>query len=346
MLPTLYDLNGNLTSDGTTTYSWDARNQLAAITSASMTASFGYDPLGRRQGKTVNSAATQFLYDGLNPVQELNGPTIAATLLTGLGIDEYLTRTDATGASHYLTDALGSTVALTDATGSVPTTYAYEPFGATTMSGTATGNSFDYTGRENDGTGLKYYRSRYLHPGLQRFISEDPIGFAGGDVNLYAYVRNNPILRTDPLGLRIKWGSQVLNNPFVILNLYRLNQAIIDQGLADDSFTLLVTGGDRYRDCNGQIRSLTDYSVVTDSSQKSEHLIENGARGVDLRVNGAGNEVFDRALLVTDFSPWNTNRNYPKSPHTHIALPNEKKYYVPPDSLPPAFAGRKNTCGP
>ena len=49
--------------------------------------------------------------------------------------------------------------------------------------------------------GLKYYRARYYHPGLQRFISEDPIGFAGGEVNLYGYVRNNPLMFIDPLGL-------------------------------------------------------------------------------------------------------------------------------------------------
>jgi RHS repeat-associated protein len=46
----------------------------------------------------------------------------------------------------------------------------------------------------------RYYRARYYHPGLQRFISEDPIGFGGGDFNLYAYVFNDPILSNDPTG--------------------------------------------------------------------------------------------------------------------------------------------------
>jgi RHS repeat-associated protein len=61
-------------------------------------------------------------------------------------------------------------------------------------------SSYQYTGRENDGTGLFYYRARYYHPELQRFISEDSIEFEGGDVNLYAYVGNNPINFRDPLG--------------------------------------------------------------------------------------------------------------------------------------------------
>src|SRR5882762_710006 len=48
---------------------------------------------------------------------------------------------------------------------------------------------------------LYYYRARYYHTDLQRFISEDPIEFAGGDVNLYGYARNNPLTFIDPLGL-------------------------------------------------------------------------------------------------------------------------------------------------
>ena len=108
-----YDANGNLTNDGTNNYTWDARNHLNAI-SGGITASFQYDPFGRRALKTVNSATTQFLYDGLNPVQELDGsspPNVTANLLTGTGIDEYFTRTDSAGARNFLTDMLGNTIA-------------------------------------------------------------------------------------------------------------------------------------------------------------------------------------------------------------------------------------------
>jgi RHS repeat-associated protein len=196
-----YDLNGNLTNDGTNTYTWDSRNRLTAI-SGGISASFQYDAQGRRTSKTVNAVQTGFLYDGVKPVQELNGTTVVANLLVGLGIDEYLIRTDTSGSSHFLSDALGSTVALSDGTGALPTTYTYAPFGAASPSGSVSANAFDYTGRENDGTGLHYFRARYHHPGLQRFISEDPIRFAGG-VNLYAHVLNNPLRWTDPLGLNV-----------------------------------------------------------------------------------------------------------------------------------------------
>jgi RHS repeat-associated protein len=197
--PQTYDQNGNLTGDGTNTYTWDARNQLASI-SGPTPASFVYDPLGRRQRKTIDGTVTDYVYDGLNPVKATVGAT-TVDLLTGLGIDEYLTRTSGGTPEYFLGEALGSTVALADGTGAVATEYSYEPFGASTASGTSSSNELGYTGREDDGTGLYYYRARYYHPGLQRFISEDPIGFAGGDVNLYAYVRNRPTLVGDPLGL-------------------------------------------------------------------------------------------------------------------------------------------------
>ncbi|TKB88864.1 MAG: RHS repeat-associated core domain-containing protein [Nitrospira sp.] len=199
-----YDLNGNLATftdaSGTITYTWNARNQLTAISGPGLTGSFTYDSFGRRTGKTINTTTTKFVYDGLNPVQEKNGATVTANLLTGLGIDEFFTRTDGVGTRALLTDALGSTVALGDGTGTLQAQYTYEPFGVTTQTGAASTNSYKYTGREDDGSGLYYYRARYYQPRLQRFINEDPIGFYGGDANLYAYVFNAPTRLIDPTG--------------------------------------------------------------------------------------------------------------------------------------------------
>jgi RHS repeat-associated protein len=97
----------------------------------------------------------------------------------------------------------------------VATEYTYEPFGATTAAGASSANAFQYTGRENDATGLYYYRARYYHPGLQRFISEDPISHSlellvllvdalyedPQALNRYGYSANSPLNAIDPLGL-------------------------------------------------------------------------------------------------------------------------------------------------
>jgi RHS repeat-associated protein len=197
--PQTFDANGNLTSDGALSYTWNARGQLAALKGPGLTASFTYDALGRRQSKKINTATTQFLYDGLNPVQELNGNTVVANILTNLAIDEYLTRTTTAGTRSFVADALGSTIAMTDPTGAVPTQYTYEPFGAAALAGIDT-NAFQFTGRENDGTGLYYYRARYYHPGLARFITEDPLRSAHG-TNLYQYAGDSPLQFSDPFGL-------------------------------------------------------------------------------------------------------------------------------------------------
>jgi len=60
----------------------------------------------------------------------------------------------------FLTDMLGSTLGLTDLSGTLGTQYSYDPFGNVSSSGTANSNSYQYTGRETDGTGLYYYRAR------------------------------------------------------------------------------------------------------------------------------------------------------------------------------------------
>jgi RHS repeat-associated protein len=202
-----YDTQGNLTADGTNTYVWDVRNRLVQIKQgATVTASFEYDALNRRIKKSIAGAATEYLHDGLTPAQEKRTGDVTQ-LITGPSIDDYLSRitttigaTPTTTTRNYLTDFLGSTTALADDAGAIKTTYGYEPYGEATVGGEATVNSFQYTGRENDGTGLYYYRSRYYSPKAKRFISEDPIGQNSGS-NIYSYVGGNPLIAIDPMGL-------------------------------------------------------------------------------------------------------------------------------------------------
>lgn len=105
-----------------------------------------------------------------------------------------------TGTANFLTDALGSSVELTNTSGGIIASYAYEPFGNTAITGTSS-NSYQFTGRENDETGVYYFRARYYSPTLQRFISEDPARLQGPDVSLYRYVWNSPTNFRDPTGL-------------------------------------------------------------------------------------------------------------------------------------------------
>ncbi len=107
------------------------------------------------------------------------------------------------GSRVYMTDALNSVIAqLSDEDSTtVANSYAYSPYGESqTIGPDATANPVQYTSRENDGTGLYFYRARYYDPVLGRFVSSDPIGLGGG-MNTYSYVARNPLSLTDPIGL-------------------------------------------------------------------------------------------------------------------------------------------------
>ncbi len=201
-----YDANGNLwkEKDGTgsvvRTYDWDARDRLIGIT-GNTSATFSYDALDRRIAKTISGTTRTYQYDGADIVTESGASN--ASYLSTLSIDEPLVRQTSSGNEYYLANDLGSTVALTNEAGAVTTTYTYGPFGATSVTGTST-NPFQFTGRENDGNGLYYYRARYYSPSQSRFLSEDPLEFGGGDINLYAYVWNSPVNFRDAFGLAVR----------------------------------------------------------------------------------------------------------------------------------------------
>ena len=104
----------------------------------------------------------------------------------------------------YHFNGTGNTVALTDMTQAIVNSYAYEPFGTVINQQEAIPQPFKFVGQYGvmaEPNGLYYMRARYYDPSVGRFISEDPIGFGGGDANLYAYARNNPVNLVDPFGL-------------------------------------------------------------------------------------------------------------------------------------------------
>ena len=117
-----------------------------------------------------------------------------------LGLDEMIARYTQAGERSFLSDALGSVIALAKEDQSLAASYDYSPYGQSRSSGAPEGNASQYTGRENDGTGLYYYRARYYDAVLKRFVSEDPIGLEGG-INPFVYVESAPTMYSDPSGL-------------------------------------------------------------------------------------------------------------------------------------------------
>jgi RHS repeat-associated protein len=190
-----HDANGNLTGFGGDIYSWDVRGRLASLLHAGTNSQYFYGPDNLRVKKIAGATTTTYLLDGADVVKETTGG-VATDLYRLPAVDQVLKR----GNSWYTPDGLGSTATLTDGSGTVTQRYLYNPFGqAAPTPSPGDGQPIRFTGREDDGTGLLYYRQRYYLPDWGRFISEDPLGFVAG-VNQYAYCGNNPVNHTDSTG--------------------------------------------------------------------------------------------------------------------------------------------------
>ena len=201
-----YDANGNTLTDASgKSYTWDFENRLtqAVVPGADGgTTTFKYDPFGRRIQKSGPLGTTNYLYGGVNSIQELdNAGNVVARYARTRNVDEALGEWRSGTASYYQQDGLDSITSLSNATGSVASTYSYDSYGRVLSSTGSLTNPFQYTGREFDSeTGIYYYRARYFDPAAGRFLSQDPIQFGGG-TNFYAYTRNRPVGMNDPLGL-------------------------------------------------------------------------------------------------------------------------------------------------
>ncbi len=200
-----YDANGNLQSDGSRTYTWDAIDQLSQVTKGPTTVTYGYDAEGRRVRKVTGGAVTQWLYDGDNLYAEYGASWTTPTAVYAFaGLDHPLSRTLVTGAasygqaSYYAQDGLGSVVGISNDT--TTQTQRFDAWGNKLSGSIPQSAQFGYTGREPDETGIVYYRARYYDPGLGRFVSRDPMGLTTG-TNLYSYVNGNPVNLVDPWGL-------------------------------------------------------------------------------------------------------------------------------------------------
>jgi len=144
-----WDNNGNLLSDGASTYSYDAANRLKTVTQGANAYSYVYNGLGDRLSQTVNGVTTQYTLDlnaGLTQVLTdgtntyLYGPTRIGEKQAGNFV-------------YHLPDALGSVRQLADAGANVTLTRSYEPFGDT-LTTTGTGNTtFGFAGEQRDASG-------------------------------------------------------------------------------------------------------------------------------------------------------------------------------------------------
>jgi len=215
-----FDARGNLTQkvDKATgerqVYAYNGDNRLirferylSGSTSPETTATYAYDPFGRRIRKTVNGQSTSFLWDGASLIAEYDASgNVIKRYHYAIGYAPMQVE-DAHGAYQVHADHLDTPWYLTDASQQIVWQANYAPYGEAVADEDPDGNAQAVTfnvrfpGQYFDQeTGLHYNYFRDYEPSTGRYVQSDPIGLDGG-LNTYAYVGGNPISLTDPLGL-------------------------------------------------------------------------------------------------------------------------------------------------
>lgn len=197
-----YDANGNLTADGTRTFTYDVLNRLRAVSGGPASITFDYDPFGRLANYVTGGATTHLRYAGPNLAAEYAGTNSwhMRSYLSGPGVDQWwlwLEGNDQNAVPKWFAqDRLGSVISVSDASGAV-TPYTYGPYGEPQS---WAGSRFRYTGQMAiPEAQIYHYRARAYDPVMGRFLQTDPIGYGDGP-NMYAYVGGDPLNFTDPSG--------------------------------------------------------------------------------------------------------------------------------------------------
>ncbi len=216
-----YDGLGRLVNDNAgSAYQWSLGSRLLAYARADGSASFTYDALGQRTGRTdgagnsVNYIVNYALRLPSVATVQSGGSDVRYYIYTPRGSLLYSIEAGSGAHRYYSFDDTGSTTLLTDDAGNVTDTYGVSPYGdvVTAGAGNSTDNPFTWQGQsgvmQELGTSLYYARFRYYDSATTRFLSRDPLfSAAPRQIDPYAYAAGDPVSNVDPMGLKVNFPS-------------------------------------------------------------------------------------------------------------------------------------------
>ncbi|MFA4888346.1 MAG: RHS repeat-associated core domain-containing protein [Candidatus Omnitrophota bacterium] len=216
-----YDLNGNLIkkerAGKTTNYTYDLENRLLHITGGNLDIAYQYDAEGKRISSTQGSSSTNYLYDGLSVILERNsqGQNLTSYIRNPLaaggigGIIKEATPIPGYPDAYYHYDGQDNVTVITGSSAERLMSASYDSFGNLLEKSGIADNSYKFSTKETDPSGLIYFGARYYDPRIGRFITRDPLGMVNGP-NLYLYCLNDPLNWIDPWGLCVEAGYSKL----------------------------------------------------------------------------------------------------------------------------------------
>lgn len=219
-----YDTRGNLSAEssptGVTRYRYNWQNLLVEVqTPDGRTVRYEYDAFGRRTRKMLAGVETRYVWCQDQLLREVvtgKGWVEQRDYLFLPGTHSPLSMRVDGRIYQYHTDHKGTPRWLTGPNGEVAWSGVTHGFGTMDVRQGSVRQPFRFPGQYYDEeTGLHYNRARYYSPLLGRYLSRDPVDLVGG-INLYAYVNNDPINGSDPLGL-FDWGAAALLTGGIVL---------------------------------------------------------------------------------------------------------------------------------
>jgi RHS repeat-associated protein len=322
-----------------TTYDWNSDNRLTSVailgTSGTMV-TFTYDAMGRRFSRATSSGTTNFTWNGQVLQAETNsGGAVQNWYTQGQGAYGDITSVRNVGSSAStfpLYDSQGNAANFANSSASITSTLTYDTFGNIVDESGITDPTVSWSGRQgyyyDNVSNLYYVRQRWYDPAARRFLTQDPLGFGGGDTNLFRYAGNDPVNSSDPSGQDDNDSENSDLTPFekglqsewpgMTLGVFKAVQDLLNQPYNYHSYDSHYFGPNqvydvlnivKYNDHIDNFKGITAQQIFNDYNQfvsKQQHILgtkEAADPFYDYPITWALNEVFNRPVGWENWVP-------------------------------------------